>query len=188
VNATTTRSRIELVAEPENEMPIPSAADFTEQFDKVRGRTLRVARCIPREKIEWTFREGRFTFGDILRHLAATERYMWAENAQFHPSAYPGHSRSLADGYDEIFTYMVRLHRESMQIFSALSDDDLAKKTTTPDGASISLWKWLRLMIEHEIHHRGQLYLYLAMLEVPTPPLYGLTEEQVRERSRVSNQ
>jgi uncharacterized damage-inducible protein DinB len=38
-------------------------------------------------------------------------------------------------------------------------------------------------MIEHEVHHRGQIYLYLAMLEIPTPPLYGLTEEEVKKRS-----
>jgi uncharacterized damage-inducible protein DinB len=41
------------------------------------------------------------------------------------------------------------------------------------------VWKWLRLLPEHEIHHRGQLYLYLAMAAVPTPPLYGMTSEQV---------
>ena len=37
-------------------------------------------------------------------------------------------------------------------------------------------------MTEHEINHRGQIYLYLSMLGVPTPPLYGLTSEQVRAR------
>jgi uncharacterized damage-inducible protein DinB len=40
--------------------------------------------------------------------------------------------------------------------------------------------KWLRAMVEHEVYHRGQLYLYLGLLGVPTPPLYGLTSEQVR--------
>jgi uncharacterized damage-inducible protein DinB len=38
-------------------------------------------------------------------------------------------------------------------------------------------------MIEHEIHHRGQIYLYLSMSNVKTPPLYGLTSEEVRARS-----
>jgi uncharacterized damage-inducible protein DinB len=38
-------------------------------------------------------------------------------------------------------------------------------------------------MLEHEIHHRGQLYLMLSMIGVNTPPIYGLTEEQLRERS-----
>jgi hypothetical protein len=51
------------------------------------------------------------------------------------------------------------------------------------DGASIKVWKWLRSMIEHEIHHRGQIYIYLSLLETPGPPLYGLTSEQVQERS-----
>jgi uncharacterized damage-inducible protein DinB len=35
-------------------------------------------------------------------------------------------------------------------------------------------------MPEHEIHHRGQLYTMLAMLNVPTPPLYGMTSSEVR--------
>jgi len=59
----------------------------------------------------------------------------------------------------------------------------LQRKCATPDGAHITVWKWLRAMVEHEIHHRGQLYLYLSLLNVPTPPLYGLTSEEVRERS-----
>lgn len=53
----------------------------------------------------------------------------------------------------------------------------------TPDGSRITVWKWLRLMMEHEIHHRGQIYLYLAMLEIATPPIYGLTSEELRQRS-----
>jgi uncharacterized damage-inducible protein DinB len=39
-------------------------------------------------------------------------------------------------------------------------------------------------MVEHEVHHRGQIYLMLGMLEVRTPPLYGLTEEEVWAASR----
>jgi uncharacterized damage-inducible protein DinB len=165
-------------------MENPQVAQFLDHFSKVRGRTLRVARAIPADNIEWTFRAGRFTLGDLLRHLAGTERFMWAENAQFLPSKYPGHGRELAEGYEAVFAYLDRMHREAMEIFGKLTDADLEKKCATPDGAAITLWKWLRLMIEHEIHHRGQIYLYLAMLEVPTPPLYGMTEEQVRERSK----
>ena len=50
-------------------------------------------------------------------------------------------------------------------------------------GASLATWKWLRAMVEHEIHHRGQIYLMLGLIGVPTPPLYGLTSEEVRDRS-----
>ena len=47
----------------------------------------------------------------------------------------------------------------------------------------ISAWKWARAMIEHEAHHRGQIYFILGMLQVATPPLYGLTEPEVIARS-----
>jgi hypothetical protein len=66
-----------------------------------------------------------------------------------------------------------------------LTDEDLQKRCKTPDDAPITTWKWLRLMVEHEIHHRGQVYIYLSLLGVATPPLYGLTSEEVRSRAAV---
>ena len=50
----------------------------------------------------------------------------------------------------------------------------------TPAGTPITVGKWLRAMIEHEAHHRGQLYFILGLRGVPTPPIYGLTSEEVQ--------
>jgi uncharacterized damage-inducible protein DinB len=164
-------------------MEVPTIEPFLHYFGTVRGRTMRVARSIPPDKIEWTYAPGKFTLGDLLRHLAVAERYMWAENVQCQPSRYTTHGKELAEGYENVMAFMERLHSESMDIFRRLTDEDLQLKCKTPDNAPITIWKWLRLMVEHEIHHRGQLYLYLAMLGVKTPPLYGLTSEEVRARS-----
>lgn len=165
-------------------MEIRSVGPFLEYYEKVRSRTMRVVACIPPERFDWTYRPGKFSFADLLRHLGAIERYMFAENARLLPSRYPGHGRELADGPQEVLAFLERTHRESMEIFAGLSNADLEKRCTTPGGTQIAVWKWLRSMVEHEIHHRGQLYLYLSMLEVPSPPLYGLTSEEVLERSR----
>jgi uncharacterized damage-inducible protein DinB len=108
---------------------------------------------------------------------------MFVETIQGKPSRYAGCGRELADGYDAVIAFMARLQRESREIIAGLSTADLERKCKTPEGTPITVWKWLRAMVEHEIHHRGQIYMYLAMLDVPTPPLYGLTSEQVRERS-----
>jgi len=158
-------------------------SEIVDYFDRIRERTMRVIACIPPDKIDWTYQTGKYTLGDIVRHLGATERWMFAENAQRKPSRYPGHGRELADGYDAAVAFIRRMHDESMVIFRSLSDADLEKKCMTPGGVELRVGKWLRSMIEHEIHHRGQIYIYLGMLNIPTPPLYGLTEEQVRERS-----
>ena len=164
-------------------MEISRIEPFLDYFERIRERTLRVVRCIPPDQIDWTYKEGKFTFADQLRHLAAIERYMYAENVLGRVSRYPGHGRELADGYDPVLEFLNRMHAEAMEIFRGLSDDDLKRKCLTPGGAEIAIWKWLRAMIEHEIHHRGQLYLYLGLLGVKTPPIYGLTSEEVRERS-----
>lgn len=164
-------------------MQIQNLDVFLEYLDKVHQRTMRVARSVPSGKLDWTFRPGKFTLGDLLRHMAAIERYMFAETIRGKPSRYDGCGKELADGYENVIMFMERMHRESVEIISRLSAGDLNCKCVTPDGAQITVWKWLRAMVEHEIHHRGQIYIYLAMLEVPTPPLYGLTSEQVRERS-----
>ena len=51
-------------------------------FRKVGSRTEKIVACIPEEHLEWTIHEGRFSLGDIVRHLASIERYMYAENAR----------------------------------------------------------------------------------------------------------
>jgi uncharacterized damage-inducible protein DinB len=164
-------------------MEIRSIAPFLDYLEKIHERTMRVARCIPPDKLEWSYREGKFTLGDLCRHIATIERYIFAETVAGRASRYQGCGRELADGREQVLEFMERLHRESVEIISRLSDPDLQRKCATPEGSPITTWKWLRAMVEHEIHHRGQIYIYLAMLGVPTPPLYGLTSEQVRERS-----
>lgn len=163
-------------------MEITTVGPFLEYYEKIRQRTTKVIDCIPPERLDWTYREGKFTFADLIRHLAATERYMYAENAQRKPSRYPGCGKDLADGYESVRGFLDRMHAESIAIFRGLSDADLAGRCTTPGGTEITIWKWLRAMVEHEIHHRGQMYLYLSMLGVPSPPIFGLTSEQVYER------
>lgn len=108
---------------------------------------------------------------------------MFAENVMGRPSRYPGHGRELADGMDAVVEYFEAMHRESMALFRTLTETELRGKCETPGGIRISTWKWLRAMVEHEVHHRGQLYIILGMFGIATPPLYGLTEPQVRDRS-----
>jgi uncharacterized damage-inducible protein DinB len=108
---------------------------------------------------------------------------MYAETVAGRPTRYAGCGRELADGYDAVLAYLDRLHAESKTIMGELTDADLQRKCQTPAGTAITTWKWLRAMCEHEAHHRGQIYLMLGLLEVPTPPLFGLTSEEVRARS-----
>jgi len=157
--------------------------DFLTNFEQVRGRTMGVVRAIPPDKVEWTCRPGEFTLGDLARHIATTERFIFAECANGRPSKYKGCGRDLADGLENVIAFMDRMHAESMDIFRGMTDEDFLKKGTSPEGKPVTAWRLLRAMLEHEAHHRGQMYVYLGILGVATPSLFGLNERQVKTLS-----
>jgi uncharacterized damage-inducible protein DinB len=164
-------------------MEIKELSTFLDYLKSTHERTRKVIMCIPPGDLEWAPAAGKFSFGDIVRHLAGIERYMYGETVQGNKSKYQGHGRDLADGFDKTIGYYDRLHQESRGIFASLDAAKLAGRCRTPAGTPITTWKWLRAMFEHEAHHRGQIYLMLALRGVKTPPLYGLTEEEVVARS-----
>jgi uncharacterized damage-inducible protein DinB len=164
-------------------MEIRELSTFLDYLGSVHARTRRIIECIPPADLEWAPATGKFSFGDLVRHLAGIERYMYAETVQGNPSRYSGHGHELAEGYENVLAYYDRLHAESRTIFAGLSAERLNGKCTTPAGTPITTWKWLRAMIEHESHHRGQMYLMLGIRGVKTPPIYGLTSEEVAARS-----
>jgi uncharacterized damage-inducible protein DinB len=108
-------------------MEVHAIEPFLQYFGNVRERTMRVARCIPADKIDWSYAPGKFTLADILRHLAVAGRYMWAENVQGRPARYTTHGKELADGLENILAFMGRMHAESLEIFSKLSSEELQR-------------------------------------------------------------
>ncbi len=165
-------------------MEIKDVNSFLKYYSRVKGRTRRLFDYIPPEHIEWTCQEGRFTIGDLIRHLANIERYLYAETIQHRPGAYTGCGTEFASGLEATIQYYDQCYKESEAIFARLSDEDLLRKCPTLNGVEITTWKWLRALVEHEIHHRGQLYVYLGILGVKTPPIYGLTSEEVIIKSK----
>lgn len=157
--------------------------EFLPYLASVHGRTERVIAVIPRDDFDWSPAPGRFSFADQVRHLANIERWMYGETVQGKQSRYQGHGKDFADGPDAVLAYYRRLHDESLRIFASIPTSSYATKIKTPADTPITLWKWLRAMLEHEAHHRGQIYYMLGIRGVQTPPMYGLTSEEVIARS-----
>jgi len=165
-------------------MEIKSINAFLSYYEKTRQATLKVIEVIPHDKINWSYKPGKFTIGDLVRHMAAIERWVFAEVAQGNKPAYKGCGIELAGGYENIVSYFNQMQDQSIQIFKSLKDEDLTKHVKTLDGKDIELGSFLRALFLHEIHHRGALCIYLNLLNVETPPIIGLKEEQVIQLSK----
>ena len=121
--------------------------DLLRAFDTARGRTARLAALIPESALDWAPAPGAFTCADIVRHLAAAERFMFVEIAVGGASRYPGHDKTLAYGKEGVLAYLDALHEQSMALLQTLDDDALERRVTTPPapesrpGGGSSSWR-----------------------------------------------
>ncbi len=167
-----------------------SVPEFLKYWRGFRGRTRRTLAAFPSSAGPWRPVEGAFCVADLARHLGRAERdFFVARVCGSPPRVAVGSEAALGRGAGTdlagALAELDALHEESCGMLSDLDKregaDALGRRVTTPVGAEITAWKWLRAMCEHEAHHRGQLSLYLRMLGVEPPPIFGHKAEAVGE-------
>jgi uncharacterized damage-inducible protein DinB len=120
------------------------------------------------EQLRFTPREGLRTIGEVVCHIAGTEEDWlrayplgrWGE-ANYQPEDYPT-AEALAG-------LLAAVHERTAGQLGAGAAFDLGQQATLPWGATVS-WRWaVWHVIEHEIHHRGEIYLMLGLLGIEAP-------------------
>lgn len=92
---------------------------------------------------------------------------------------YPGHTHDSTQTLDGLIAELEAGHAAALERLRALDDAVLAQARPTLNGPPARAWRLLMAMVEHEIHHRSQLALYLALMGVEPPQIYGLGVEDV---------
>ncbi len=160
---------------------ITSVADYIKYFESIRRRTLKYIETIPPEHIDWSPAEGRFSCGDLIRHLAATEQ-VYVGVVLDNRWLYTGH-----DGTEEnrslegAIAFMNTLHQASMERLQTLPDSELMEMRDgpVPNTRPVRVWRWLLMMVEHEVHHRSELASYITELGGEPPQIFGMTAEEM---------
>ncbi|HET7079962.1 MAG TPA: DinB family protein [Chloroflexia bacterium] len=160
---------------------ISSVAAFIAYFESIRRRTLQFVAQVPPERMDWAPRAGEFTCGDIVRHLAAGEA-MFVGAVVDGRWLYRGHDTGPADLAGAVAA-LAAGHAAALDRLRTLPDAALAEHRPSLDGPPIRAWRLLMAMVEHEIHHRSQLAMYLMLLGVQPPHIYGLGVEDVIARA-----
>ena len=152
--------------------------EFVDYFGSIRKRTLNYAQIIPAEQINWAPREGEFTCADIVRHIASGEK-MFVGVATRGRWKYDGHTGEQAR-LEELLSHLDEMHTDAMKALHFLPDAELVDSRRALEGdAQIKVWRWLMAMAEHEVHHRSQLAMYLMLMGVTPPHIYGLGVEDL---------
>ena len=159
---------------------IQSTADFIKYFDGIRRRTMNYIRIVPSDRLGWSLKDGEFTCADIIRHISVSEK-MFVRVAVEGRWNYEGHISEQKQSLDVLITQLETSHIEAIQVLKQMSDQELNEPRYGPkgDGHPLKAWRWLMAMTEHEIHHRSQLAVYLSLLGVQPPHIFGLGVEDL---------
>jgi uncharacterized damage-inducible protein DinB len=157
---------------------LQSVKGFIDYYEGIRRRTLHFIDAIPVDRIDWLPIEGEFTFGDLIRHLAATED-MFVDAVVNGKWKYAGHKSDVKQEREVAIALLQATHREAMIKLGTLSDSALIETCPSLNGTEVKIWRLLMAMVEHEVHHRSQIAMYLTLIKIKPPHIYGLGVEDV---------
>lgn len=151
------------------------------EFDMEMATTRRVLERVPSDRGQWKPHEKSFALG----HLAQLVAWMpgWITNALTKPdldlASAAGYSFETTETLLEIFDRHVT---EARGAIAATTDEQLQHSWSLRRREMV-LWNAprgvvLRSHINHLIHHRGQLTVYLRLLDVPVPSIYGPSADE----------
>jgi uncharacterized damage-inducible protein DinB len=154
---------------------------FIKELDEEMKTTRRVIERVPSEKGEWKPHEKSFSMAHLTQ-LTATmpgwiTRIMNGENIDLAHG--PGYKTQKTESLLEQFDKHVK---EARAAIAAAKDEDYGKPWSLKMGERVLLTLprgvILRQTINHLVHHRGQMTVYLRLLDVPVPSIYGPTADE----------
>lgn len=152
-----------------------------DEFDYEMAVTRRLLERVPSEKGEWRPHEKSFSLG----HLAQLVSWMpgWITNTLTEPDLDLGGGPAYS--YESTETLLAGFDRGAAEARAALeaTSGDTLQETWSLKHAGRVLMSMprgavTRQNLNHLIHHRGQLTVYLRLLDVPIPSIYGPTADE----------
>jgi uncharacterized damage-inducible protein DinB len=151
------------------------------EFEQEMKTTRRLLERVPYDRGTWKPHEKSFALGHLAQLVAWIPdwiRNAVAEDAMDLATA-PKYSFEKTETLLAMFDKKVR---EATAALAAAKESDLGAEWKLKNGEQVFLtWKKrdaIRSHINHLIHHRGQLTVYLRLVDVPLPPIYGPTADE----------
>ena len=142
-----------------------------QNWERIHKQTIALMKTAPDDKYDWRTCPTAMTLGELLNHFHIAEAGL--THALLHGS-FPAERPAPIDNTADLVKAFKATHQAAVAQVATLSSEQLNEQVA-PFGPDRKLPRaaLLRGMQEHEIHHRGQLYTYLRMLDVAVPPLFA---------------
>ena len=146
--------------------------------------TRRLLERVPQDSLEWQPHEKSMTMGRLAAHIAGLPRLLVAALTLDEYDTNDLRAQSPpADNVARILEAYDKNVAEALESLKTLSEERLLNPWRYRNGEQV-LFEMPRLavirfvVLNHIVHHRGQLSVYLRLRDVPLPSVYGPTADE----------
>jgi len=148
------------------------------------AQTKRMLEKVPMDKSDWKPHDKSMSLIRLAVHTAVNlgwaSRIIHMDDFDFKTYSFPVNNITTSE---ELVALLQKRTDEAVADLEKMSDDDLSKIWTVRNGdqvyyqlpKKVAIRNWA---LNHMIHHRGQLSVYLRLLDVAVPGMYGPSADE----------
>ena len=157
---------------------------FIEELKHEAAATKRMLERIPEDKFDWQPHPKSRTLGQLATHVAELPGFLNSiltkDQIDFAKGDYKPYHVKTKEELNKLFQNKID---EVLETLSNTGDDKMQANFTVRSGdhviASVPRVIAVRSMaLNHIVHHRGQLSVYLRLLDIPVPGMYGPSADE----------
>lgn len=154
------------------------------EFEQEARTTRRHLERLPNDKFNWRPHPKSFTAGGLASHITDLLRFaeliLTTDEFDFDPTAERPYEASLVADLLQTFDENVA---RGLQALQGAADETMMKPWRLKVMGRVLLERPRALVfrdftLSHQIHHRGQLSVYLRLLDIAVPSSYGPTADE----------
>ena len=154
------------------------------EFDQEMASTRKMLERFPEGKSEWRPHPRSMTLGRLAGHTAEVPWWaaetMRVETMEVDPKTY---KPVFATSQEQILSYFAENVKNARAAIAKASDEDMTKNwSILMDGKPLFTMPRIAVLrafvMNHMVHHRGQLTVYYRMNEVSVPAIYGPSADE----------
>jgi uncharacterized damage-inducible protein DinB len=156
---------------------------FLQEIDREGKTTRRVLERVPADRLAWKPHPKSMSLGELALHTAQTPGLIasWALEDTMNLSGDP--SQAQAGSTDEVLKAHDASVAKAKEVLGTLGDAGLQRSwQATAGGATLMAMPkgalFRSIVLNHWYHHRGQLSVYLRLLDVAVPSIYGPSADE----------
>lgn len=154
------------------------------ELQQEAANTRKMIERIPTDKLEWQPHEKSMTIGRLATHIAELPvwfgRILSADEFDFATASFKSQKRETTAEIVDLFDQQMK---EAASLLQNAGDETMNSVFTLLRGEQVLFQLPRKVMLRtfamnHVYHHRGQLSVYLRLLDIPVPGMYGPSSDE----------